>query len=391
MGKYAWVGILGIVWGQNGLDSLELLRAFRREVRRLCRYEGRGTGEKGGRQAAAYIEKRLRRLGLRPQRQGFPISVVHFSRAQLWAKVNGRWYRWRVGQAFLPAPDSPSLIGEWRVDTLPQPGQIWLAPADLKPDIALQKALQEKVACLLLRQPKLTAVRAARLGPLPVIWIRDTLPVPTHLRLRLESSVRTDSSWNVFGYLPGQRTDSAWVIGAHYDHLGRIGEAVFWGANDNASGTAFLLQLAAYLKRHRPYWSVWVVAFGAEEMGLIGAKQWVAQPPYPLERLRGMLNFDLLGFGAEGLGVVGAADQPEFWQSVEEVRQRIGWTPSLLPRPNAPNSDHYPFRQAGVPALFFYLRGGPGYYHDIYDRPSTLKPVGVYPLFRWMVALLSQP
>lgn len=197
---------------------------------------------------------------------------------------------------------------------------------------------------------------------------------------------------NILVRRKGLRADSAWVIGAHYDHLGRMGSATFWGANDNASGTAFLLALAERLTRQDslPY-DVWLVAFDAEELGLVGSQVWVTQPPYPLERLRGMLNFDLLGFGEKGVAVVGGSDQPDFWSRIDRLREKTGWNPPLLVRPTAPNSDHYPFRLKGVPALFFYLQGGPGYYHDIHDKPRTLTWAGTYPLLLWIEYILHSP
>lgn len=246
---------------------------------------------------------------------------------------------------------------------------------------------------LLVSRPKLMATVSAGQAALPVLYVRDTLKSPAFIRVRLRAEQFRTIGWNVSARLPGQRSDSAWVVGAHYDHLGYIGRAIFYGANDNASGVAMLLLLAEKMKRFPalPPYDIWFVAFGAEELGLIGSQHWVRQPPYPLERLRGMLNFDLMGFGEKGVAVVGAADQPAFWQRIDSVRSSPGWNPPLLLRPNAPNSDHYPFREKGVPALFFYLEGGPGFYHDIYDKAETLSWAAAVPFLRWMEAVLRLP
>jgi Zn-dependent M28 family amino/carboxypeptidase len=150
-----------------------------------------------------------------------------------------------------------------------------------------------------------------------------------------------------------------------------------------------MLLLAKRLGEERLPYKVLFVAFGGEEAGLLGSYYFVGRHGAELTRLRGMLNFDLLGFGERGVAVVGAADQEGFWGMV--VRHRppeLADIPHLL-RPNAPNSDHYPFREKGYPALFFYLQGGPGYYHDPLDRPETLSWHGAYSLLRWMEALLK--
>jgi len=132
------------------------------------------------------------------------------------------------------------------------------------------------------------------------------------------------------------------------------------------------------------------VGFGGEEAGLLGAYYFVGRHAAELRYLKGMLNFDLVGFGEKGIAVVGAADQADFWaRAVRHRPEDLAEVPYLL-RPNAPNSDHYPFREKGYPALFFYLQGGPGYYHDPLDRPETLSWQGAYGLLRWVEGILRE-
>ncbi|MCA8961239.1 MAG: M20/M25/M40 family metallo-hydrolase [Planctomycetes bacterium] len=94
------------------------------------------------------------------------------------------------------------------------------------------------------------------------------------------------------------------VIGAHYDHIGtRTTESgktlIYNGADDNASGVAGLLGLAKALRsrENRPHRTIVFVAFGAEEIGLQGARRYVAQPSLPLDRLTAMINLDMIGRG----------------------------------------------------------------------------------------------
>ncbi len=79
--------------------------------------------------------------------------------------------------------------------------------------------------------------------------------------------------------------DSFLVFSAHYDHLGQMGKDIYFpGANDNASGTSMLLNLAKYYSQNRPKYSVLFIAFGGEEAGLIGSEYYVKNPLVPLSK-----------------------------------------------------------------------------------------------------------
>jgi len=376
---------LALVWAQS--DSLNAITFLKRECRRLCRFQGRGHGQPGAEEVLRYLTRRWQKMGYSVRVDTFWIRIYRFERV----RAQGDRRKWREGRDYLPAADCPTLHGEWLVDTLPAQGKAWWVPPSLPVKEALKIAREKDVAVVLFPQRKLTASLAEAPGTLPLLYVRDTLPRPKTFRAAIRGHSRMAPAWNISAHLKGQRSDSAWVVGAHYDHLGRLGRATFWGANDNSSGVALLLLLAERLRKRSMPYDIWFVAFGAEESGLIGSQVWVAQPPYPLNRLRGMINLDLVGFGEKGVAVVGGSDQPDFWHRADRIRVQQGWDPPILVRPNAPNSDHYPFREKGVPALFFYLQGGPGFYHDIYDRPQTLTWAGTYRLLRWIEAWLSSP
>src|SRR5690606_27119247 len=94
-------------------------------------------------------------------------------------------------------------------------------------------------------------------------------------------------SQNVIGYVEGKSNDSLIVLTAHYDHLGMMGDkAIFPGANDNASGIAMLLNLAKYYQNHQPAYGTVFIAFGAEELGLLGAQYFTENPLFPLEKIK---------------------------------------------------------------------------------------------------------
>ena len=123
-------------------------------------------------------------------------------------------------------------------------------------------------------------------------------------------------SQNVIGYIQGSLyPDSFIVYSAHYDHLGRMGQVCFPGANDNASGCAMLLNLANYYSKpeNQPKYSVAFMAFCGEEVGLLGSKYYTENPLFPLKNIKFVFNMDIMGTGEEGITVVnGTVFKTEF-------------------------------------------------------------------------------
>jgi VanZ family protein len=173
--------------------------------------------------------------------------------------------------------------------------------------------------------------------------------------------------------------DSFLIVSAHYDHLGMMGrDTYFPGANDNASGVALLLELAAHYARpeNQPACSVVFLLFGAEEAGLVGSRYFVAHPLVPLPRIKFLVNLDLLGTGEEGATVVNGKVFTPAYQRLTALNDAHHYLPRLTARGRAANSDHFPFSEAGVPAFFLYTRGGSTAYHDVNDQPAALSLAG---------------
>src|SRR5690554_3528017 len=99
---------------------------------------------------------------------------------------------------------------------------------------------------------------------------------------------------NIIGFIPGQQSGKIIVITAHFDHLGKKEGRIYNGADDNASGTAGLLALAAYFSRNKPFCSILFAALDAEEMGLQGARALVRDFPFPLEEVLLNVNLDMI-------------------------------------------------------------------------------------------------
>jgi len=181
-------------------------------------------------------------------------------------------------------------------------------------------------------------------------------------RIASASAVQPVQLANVVATLPGADAKLAGeyvVLGAHYDHIGvdargRIG----FGADDNASGTAALLEIAQALAKKPLRRSVLLCAFSGEEDGLLGSRALCADPPVPVDTMVAMLNLDMIGRGkVDEFAALGTKQTPSFEKLLERARTKptgikkivTGQGDELWQR-----SDHYSFHQVGVPALFFF-------------------------------------
>ena len=184
------------------------------------------------------------------------------------------------------------------------------------------------------------------------------------------------SGVNIMGLIPGTRaTDRYIVVTAHYDHVGVSDGLIYNGADDNASGVATMLELAARLKAAPPEHSVLIVALDGEERGLLGAEHFVRAPPVPLESITLNINFDMTARAeTDGkLWVVGAYQHPAL-RPVLEAALASGAVSLAFgkdtPRDTGQNnwieaSDQAAFFRAGVPFLYLGVD-----YHPDYHRPS---------------------
>lgn len=182
---------------------------------------------------------------------------------------------------------------------------------------------------------------------------------------------------NVLALLPGQGPLALEyvVVGAHYDHLGYGGpgslspgnKVIHYGADDNASGTAALVALAAQMaKSPPPDRSIVFVAFTAEESGLIGSQQFVQHPPVPLDRVAAMLNMDMVGrVRDEMLFVGGGGTAAPFERFLKEADEASPLAFKDFGKGGLAPSDHMSFAVKKIPVLFLFS----GMHRD-YHRPT---------------------
>jgi hypothetical protein len=195
---------------------------------------------------------------------------------------------------------------------------------------------------------------------------------------------------NVVGVIPGENralSRQPVVIGAHYDHLGidPSGE-IFEGADDNASGVAILLEVAAKLSAtFAPQRPIVFVAFTGEEAGLLGSEHFVQAPAggYATDQIYAMVNLDGVG-RLEGRKLqVFASDSAYEWPF---MAQGIGFTMGLqseFPSQTVASSDHVPFLNAGIPAIHLFA-GVTLDYHQTSDTADKLDAAGMSSIAQWL-------
>jgi hypothetical protein len=187
---------------------------------------------------------------------------------------------------------------------------------------------------------------------------------------------------NVGAILPGcdPRLKDEWILlSAHYDHLGKNGDVLFPGADDNATGVAMLLEVAEAfaLSKDRPRRTIAFVSFDLEEVGLVGSTFFATRPPLPFRQLKAFLTADMLGRSManvmdEYLFVLGSEHSSRMRQLVEQVPAPKGLTIGRLGADLVgTRSDYGPFRDREVPFLFFSTGQHPDY-HSPRDLPERI-------------------
>jgi peptidase M28-like protein/PDZ domain-containing protein/PA domain-containing protein len=188
-----------------------------------------------------------------------------------------------------------------------------------------------------------------------------------------------NSSMNVVGEIEGSDPSSKKryiVFGGHYDHLGWGQDGSLYkgkepmihnGADDNASGTAGVLEIAQYFSVNKPKHSMLFMAYSGEEMGLLGSGYWVKNPTVPLENITAMINMDMIGRlndSTRKLNAQGVGTSP-LWESIlEDLNKEHKFQLGKI-ADGAGASDQSSFYNKDIPVLFFYSG-----LHSDYHRPS---------------------
>jgi len=229
------------------------------------------------------------------------------------------------------------------------------------------------------------------------------LPESLQVKIQVEVNQRRSTLRNVVGFLPGNDPalrNEVIVLGAHYDHLGlgersslaptQIGE-IHYGADDNASGTAGLLELARVFSvdRQQLRRSLLFIAFSGEELGLLGSAHYVEAPLLPLQQTVAMLNFDMIGrVRQDKLYVGGVGTSTEFRSLLERENRDLGFQLDFSDSGYGA-SDHMSFVRKDVPVLFFFS-GLHTDYHKPSDTWEKVEPTETVRVLELAVRVIEQ-
>ncbi len=385
---------------------------------------GRAVGTEGERCAADYLVRRFAALGLQPGgEQGSWFQAFRIRRGAETGPnnrlvVGGRAYRQGTewvplgfsatgsvegrpvyGGHLLSSPGNPAdefarldisgrlVVVEWGDPDAPH-GMSLRADPHFKATVAAGRG----AAAILILAPEgmelpglddetrvQLGIPAAMVSGQLAATVREALVAGSPARLVTDVRVTTAEARNVLAVLPGTSPtlrDEYVVVGAHYDHLGHGGEgslapdesAVHNGADDNASGTAALIEIARRLQDGpRPERSVLFIAFTGEERGLWGSAYFVEEPTVPLEDVVAMLNLDMVGrVTDDALTIFGVGTAAEWERVIEAANAGLARPLRIATAPDGYGpSDHSSFYGKGIPVLHLFSNT-----HEDYHRPT---------------------
>lgn len=224
-----------------------------------------------------------------------------------------------------------------------------------------------------------TGVKLENLQEVEALIDRNLEPIPQKLEgwsasFKSKFTVNKTKTNNIIGIIEGEgpNADETIIIGGHYDHLGmgaygsRAGgrREIHNGADDNATGTAGILELARRFNKRdkKPGRRLVFICFTAEEMGLLGAIHYCNNPIYPLEKTAAMVNFDMIGWlRDEKLTLYNWNSSPQLNPIFDASNEGFNFD-LVKPARGFAGSDHLPFNQRQVPNMFIHTGTNPVYH-----------------------------
>lgn len=345
--------------------------------------DGRSTGTPGEQLAADYIVAQLEQAGVAPGgdkgfRQEFVIKEGRMPGPECRLNINGK--QLQAGKDFIPLPFSGSRAAKGEVmPDVNEPDNIWLVNVDeleLKPGYKnmpdeyrkqTQVAAQSGATGIVFFNGKekeelvtqwMDASQKA-LG-IPAVWVNNAVSRELgdenangfQISMQVEFRPVKITGTNVIGYIDNKAANTV-IIGAHYDHQPH-GSRTCTGANDNASGTAAMLEVGRLLKGSAlHHYNYLLIAFSGQAYQLAGADYFIRQDAR-LPAVNYMINMDMIGKWDRDRGLqVGGTGSSPVWENVlrEATPRDIKLTTDAS---GAWISDHTPFFKKNIPVLVFY-------------------------------------
>lgn len=392
--------------------SAQDIAHYKRVIKALssAKYQGRGYAKDGANKAGKFLQKEYQKAGVdEVTLQPFKLDINTFCGKM---EMESGSKRFRPGIDFSMREYSPGVHGEfpvYHVDTLNYDADRMFA--DLaKPEYAnclvacefwftyrhgkdfqrLQKVGECANAGLIYTWPspiKFFKAYGHRVVDKPILWVTpEAIKDVQHVKVNVDNKFLKDyECFNVIAKVEGQRHDSCYVFTAHYDHLGNLGKKIFYaGANDNASGTAAIVTLAAYYAKHKPQYDMYFLSFSGEDANLRGSTWFAEHPIVPLNQIKYLFNIDMIGDNNLVQYCEVSDEGMRGYQLFEQINTEKKYFTSLHRGDLAANSDHYPFATRHVPCIFLENEKGDAfqYYHTIYDTYKTVKFDSYEPVFR---------
>ena len=411
---------------------------YKRVVKELAssKYQGRGYAKGGANKAGKFLEKEYKKAGVdEVTLQPFTLDIQTFAGKMEMEGLyvegegnqmingkssNGKWKKLTAGVDFSMREYSPGVKGEfpvYHVDTLNFDADRLFA--DLaKPEykdclVACEfwftykhrdvfSRLQTNGGCTnagliyTWESPiKFFKAYGHRVVDKPIVWVTpEAIEGVQRVRLNVDAKFLKDyECFNVISKVEGERHDSCYVFTAHYDHIGNLGSKIFYaGANDNASGSAAIVTLAAYYAKHRPKFDTYFLAFSGEDANLRGSTYFAEHPTFPLEKIRYLFNIDMIGDNNPVAYCEVSDEGMQAFPLFEKINGEKHYFKALNRGNLAANSDHYVFAVRHVPCIFLENEKGDAYqyYHTIFDNWKHAVFDSYEPIFRLVRDFVEQ-
>lgn len=394
--------------------------------------EGRRTGTKGEKMAADYLEGWYKKEKIDPYmgryQHSFPFVHGKEQGAQAALSLDGKGMKLNTDFFILPfSHNTPAPLEHDIIPDVLEEGQIWMMGLYGSPEDAedahfdYEQVMYEK-AKEAARQGAAAVLFYANFDPkYPPAFNRyassETLDIPVAflhyaayesyafnkaegVQIRLYAQIKKTeyTGINVAAYIDNGAAHTV-IIGAHYDHLG-YGEdgsslhagkerQIHNGADDNASGTAALMQLASWIKKNNLRGYNYVFAhFSGEEMGLFGSKAFVKNMNIDSAKAAYMINMDMVGRlndSTRALTIGGVGTSPVWGQFISRTHQDFK---IAVDSSGVGPSDHTSFYHAGIPVLFFFT-GVHSDYHKPGDDAEKINYAGEAMIMRYIFNLVK--
>src|SRR5881296_3918454 len=326
---------------------------------------GQGLDEYQGLSAAGKVV-----LFLRGQPKGFPGRLTHADKVRTAHAKGAVAYLTVTGPILSPYEERRGMTTRPAAPALPG---LWITPVAAD---AILHPLGRSVRSFQEEMDRQLAARSADTG--------------TELLLELVARRLDATASNVLALWPGSDPllrEETIILGAHHDHFGVQAGLLFPGADDNASGTAVLLEIARVLATtgSRPKRSLLFLSFAGEEQGLLGSRFYVAHPRHPLSAVKAMINVDHAGVG-NGHIMVGLSKLEK--AAAQAAAKKVAAADKLELYGLFPGGDHVPFAEAGLPTAAIVTAGSHPDFHQPTDTPEKIKPELLALITRYTLALV---